>query len=136
MDTKTSNPKAELLLGAGLDILHFESKEWLDTINFWKDEVRFFENLLERIDSLKDSEQNYSEMFKSMDKIHTDLFEAIEDDILEHEKMLSKLIKGEKGLADADYRDKHSILTARMDTFSGDFKTFKKTVFEFVKNLL
>lgn len=135
MKTKTSNPKAKLLLGAGLDVLHFESQEWLDTIYFWKDEVRFFENLLKRQKSLSDSEQNYADMLKSLDKIHADLFEAIEDDILEHEKLLSRLVIGEQGLADADYREKHRILTARMDTFSSDFRSFKKVVFEFVKNL-
>ncbi len=136
MKTKTSNPKAKLLLGAGLDVLHFESQEWLDMINFWKDEVRFFENLLKRIEYSSDSEQNYSEMLKSLDRIHVDLFEAIEDDILEHEKLLSRLEKGEKGLADDDYREKHRFLTARMDTFGNDFKTFKKVVFEFVKKSL
>jgi hypothetical protein len=135
MKTKTSNPKAKLLLGAGLDVLHFESREWLDTIYFWKDEVRFFEHLLKRQESLSDSEQNTSEMLKSLDKIHADLFEAMEEDILEHEKLLSRLEKGERGLSDGDYREKHRILTARMDTFSDDFKNFKKVVFEFVKNL-
>ena len=42
MNTVTSNPKTEFSLGAGLDVLHFESREWLDTIDFWKDEIRFF----------------------------------------------------------------------------------------------
>jgi hypothetical protein len=42
MSTIISNPKSILLLSAGLDVLHFESKEWLDTLNFWKDEARFF----------------------------------------------------------------------------------------------
>ena len=46
MNTKTLNPKTEYLLGAGLDVLHFESREWLDTIDFWKDEIRFFNDLL------------------------------------------------------------------------------------------
>ncbi|WP_340155098.1 hypothetical protein [uncultured Winogradskyella sp.] len=44
MDTLISNPKAQYLLGAGLDVLHFESREWLDTVDFDKDEVRFFED--------------------------------------------------------------------------------------------
>ena len=35
--TLISNPKAKFLLGAGLDVLHQESREWLDTISFWKD---------------------------------------------------------------------------------------------------
>ena len=48
MNTTTLNPKKELLLGAGLDVLHQESHEWLDTIDFWKDETRFFANLLQK----------------------------------------------------------------------------------------
>lgn len=136
MKTKTLNLKEQLLLGAGLNVLHFESQEWLDTIDFWKDEIRFFENLLKKIEFTEDNKQDFSNMLKSLDKIHVDLFEDIEDDILEHEHLLSRLVKGEKGLADADYRIKHRSLTERMDTFTSDFKTFKKIVFDFVKDLI
>jgi hypothetical protein len=37
-----SNPKAQFLLGAGLDVLHHESTEWLETIAFWEDEMKSF----------------------------------------------------------------------------------------------
>lgn len=135
MNTTISNPKETLLLGAGLDVLHFESREWLDTIDFWKDEVRFFEDLLKKKESKDESKQDYSQMLKNLDKIHKDLFEDLEEDIMEHERLLSRLEKGEKGLSDAVYREKHSQLTTRMNTFTTDFKTFKKIVFEYAKNL-
>lgn len=135
MNTTISNPKEKLLLGAGLDVLHFESREWMDTIDFWKDEVRFFEDLLKKKESIDESKQDYSKMLKNLDKIHVDLFEDLEDDIMEHERLLSKLEQGEKGLSDADYREKHRQLMARVNTFTNDFKTFKKIVFEYVKNL-
>ncbi len=48
MKITISNPKVQFLLGAGLDVLHFESGEWLETIAFWKDEVKFFDNLLKK----------------------------------------------------------------------------------------
>lgn len=57
MNTTISNPKEKLLLGAGLDVLHFESREWMDTIDFWKDEVRFFEDLLKKKESIDESKQ-------------------------------------------------------------------------------
>ena len=135
MKTKIANPKAKLLLGAGLDVLHFESQEWINTIDFWKDEVRFFEHLLKQKESKKESQQDYSIMLKKLDQIHRDLFEDIEEDIIEHEQFLSRLENGESGLADASYRDKHKSLTHRMDTFREDFKAFKKIVFEYVKQL-
>ncbi len=34
MKTTTSNPKTDLLLGAGLNVLHQESREWQETIAF------------------------------------------------------------------------------------------------------
>ena len=46
MTTLTLNPKAQFLLGAALDVLHFESREWLNNIAFWKYEVQFFDHLL------------------------------------------------------------------------------------------
>ncbi len=33
METKNLSPKADLLLGAGLNVLHFESGEWVSKID-------------------------------------------------------------------------------------------------------
>ena len=35
MKTIASNPKNELLLGASLNVLHHESREWQATVSFW-----------------------------------------------------------------------------------------------------
>jgi hypothetical protein len=135
MKTTTSNPKAQFLLGAGLDILHFESKEWLDTIAFWKDEVKFFNNLLKKKEDSKKSNPDYENMLKNLDKIHVDLFEDLEDSIVEHEKLLARIEQGGQGLSDAEYRESHRLLLERMDTFKRDFKLFKRIVFDYAKNL-
>jgi len=135
MNTAISNPKTTLLLGAGLDVLHFESREWIDTLDFWKDEVRFFENLLKKKVSTDESKQDYTEMLKNLDKIHKDLFNDFEDDIMAHERVLSRLEKGEKGLSDGEYREKHRRLLGRMETFKTDFHQFKKIVFDYTKTI-
>lgn len=135
MNTAISNPKTELLLGAGLDVLHFESGEWLDTIAFWKDEVKFFDNLLKKKESSKNNKPEYEKMLKNLDEIHNDLFEDLEDSIVEHEKLLSRIEQAEKGLSDNDYREKHRHILLRMDTFTNDFKTFKRIVFDYAKEL-
>jgi hypothetical protein len=72
MNTTSANPKTELLLGAGLNVLHQESHEWQETLAFWKDEIRFFANLLNKKD-IKESE--YGKMLKNLDKIHENLFD-------------------------------------------------------------
>ncbi|MCX2763910.1 hypothetical protein [Aquimarina muelleri] len=136
MNKTLLNPKTQLLLGAGLDVLHFESEEWLDTIAFWKDEVTFFDNLLKKKETSEKKNLEYEKMLKDLDKIYTDLFDDLEYSIVKHEQLLSRIQQGEKGLADADYREKHYHIFLRMDTFTSDFKTFKRIVFDYAKKLL
>lgn len=131
MDTG-SNAKKDILLGAGLNALHKESKEWLNTIAFWKDEVRFFADLLDK-EKVKASE--YGQMLQYMDKVHQTLFDYLAEDIVAHESLLSRLIKGKKGLADEDYRERHAILRDQMDLFTKDFMELKKMVFGYAKKL-
>ncbi len=132
METKNIDPKRELLLGAALNVLHRESQEWKDTIYFWKDETKFFANLLSKKEA---TPSEYGKMLKNLDQIHEDLFDYLSDDITAHEKLLSRLIKGEKGLSDGAYREQHRKLGDRMDLFSKDFKEFKKMVFGYAKKL-
>lgn len=132
MKAKIANPKTELLLGAGLNVLHQESREWQETIAFWKDETKFFADLLTKKE-IKESE--YGKMLKNLDKIHEGLFDYLADDIIDHEKTLSRLIKGEKGLSDGSYREQHRKLNERMDKFTQDFKDFKRMVFGYAKKL-
>src|SRR5690554_4073780 len=131
MNTQISNPKAKFLLGAGLDVLHFESREWLDTIDFWKDEIRFFNDLLKKKESSEKNDPKHQNMLKNLDTIYTDLFEDLEDSIVEHEQLLSRIELAEKGLSDADYREKHRQISLRMNTFAKDFKAFKRIVFDY-----
>ena len=135
MNTTTSNPKAELLLGAGLDVLHFESEEWLSNIAFYKDETKFFANLLGKRNTKDAAQAAYTKILENLDTVHAELFDYLTDEIIAHEKMLSQLEKGERGLADANYRDKHRELKKRVETFTSDFREFKKMVFGFAKSL-
>ncbi|SDE43898.1 hypothetical protein SAMN05421636_10569 [Pricia antarctica] len=132
MKAKTANPKTELLLGAALDVLHQESREWKDTIDFWKDETKFFADLLSKKEA---TESEYGKMLKNLDKIHENLFDYLTEDIIAHEKFLSRLVKGEKGLSDGNYREQHRKLGERMALFAQDFKDFKRMVFGYAKKL-
>jgi hypothetical protein len=135
MKIAITNPKTHYLLGAGLDVLHFESREWLETIAFWKDEVKFFDHLLKEKELSGANNPDYERMLKNLDKIHLDLFKDLEESIAAHERLLSRIEKGEKGLADGDYREKHRLIFSRMNTFTTDFKTFKRIVFDYAKGL-
>ncbi|MCW2119408.1 hypothetical protein [Flavobacterium sp. 7A] len=135
MTTAIANPKAQYLLGASLEVLHFESSEWIETIHLWKDEVRFFKDLVKKRAFSVKSNPDYQAMIKNLDAIYTDLFDDMERNIIEHEKLLSKLEMGEKGISDQDYRKRHEYILSQMDTFSADFTAFKKILFHYEKGL-
>ncbi|SDL37064.1 hypothetical protein [Kriegella aquimaris] len=135
MKTKTLNPKTELLLGAGLDVLHFESKEWLSNIAFYKDEAKFFADLIEKRKTKDAAQTAYGQILENLDTVHSELFDYLANDIEEHERLLSRLEMGENGLADADYREKHGQLKQRMEDFTNNFRHFKMMVFDYMKNL-
>ncbi|NAY91358.1 hypothetical protein GTQ34_05445 [Muricauda sp. JGD-17] len=135
MNATKSNPRTAFLLGVGLDKLHNESREWLSTIAFWKDETKFFARILKKKDFKNHTTSEYGKILNNLDKVHADLFDYLSDDIIAHEKLLARLIKGEKGIADEDYREQHHKLSSRMDTFTNDFRVFKKMVFGYVTAL-
>jgi hypothetical protein len=74
-------------------------------------------------------------MLKNLDVIYDDLFKYLEDSIVEHEKSLSRIEKGESSISDSDYREKQSYLSLRMNTFTNNFKAFKRIVFDYEKGL-
>lgn len=135
MKTTTSNPKEELVLREGLDVLHFESVAWLSNIAFYKDETKFFADLLEKKKTEDAAQLAYTKILKNLDTVHAELFDNLADDIMAHERVLSRIQKGEKGLFDADYSGTHYLLKIQMETFISNFREFKKMVFGYVKKL-
>lgn len=132
MTAKISDSKKALMLAEALDALHQESREWLNTIAFWQDEAKFFTDLLDK-EQIKASE--YGQMLQYLDKIHETLFDYLVEDIVAHEKQLSRLVSGDKEVTDRDYREKHITLKEQMELFTNDFREFKKMVFGYAKKL-
>ncbi|WP_405266822.1 hypothetical protein [Cellulophaga sp. Ld12] len=124
------NHKNVLLLGASLEVLHQESKEWLETISFWSYEAQFFKNLLKQV---KTNETRYQQMLQTLDTIYNQLFKFLKKDIVAHEKNLAQLQELTIGLSDTDYRDEHKKLSESMSLLTQDFKELKMTIFDFVK---
>lgn len=132
MDDFTKNRTSGSLIGIGLDQLHRESKEWINSVEFWKDELHFLDSILrKKINDNRD--QMFMDLLVNMGKVHDHLFTYLIKDIYDHEKLLSRLIKGEKGQADVDYRNGHKELKGKIDLFAKDFKEFKKMVFGYAK---
>lgn len=133
MSTKKLVASSDYLLPQSLEGLHYESQMWLETIAFWKDETRFFTNMLEKQHKLVQEGADFSEMLRNLDRLHEMLYEYLSDEILEHERLLSDIEKGVQGIADNAYRDQHRQLRDKMEVFTRDFRKFKMMVFGYAK---
>ena len=130
-----SNPKAQLLLEASIEVLHHESKEWLSNIEFWQEEMQFFDKILHLQDPLYKEDKTYRNMLEDLEEIQGDVFVQLKEDIISHEKVLAALEQNKTGHSDSEYREKHAKIKARELTMEDEIKSFKKVVFGFVMNL-
>ena len=135
MNTSIADSKTNFLLGAGLNDLHQESMAWLETTRFWEDEMKFINKLLQRSEPLGEDLKARKEMMENLESLHDDFLNQLKEDVIEQEKLLTRLEKREKGLADWDYRELHGRLQKRMDIMRRDFRVFKKVLFGYVKSL-
>lgn len=132
--TKKLISRSDYLLAGGLEDLHRQSQEWLETVAFWKDETRFFDTLLRQRREQVQDQAAYTGMLSNLDRLHQMLFEYLVNELKAHEQLLSRIQQAEAGLADADYRDDHRRLAGKMEVFGADFREFKKMVFGYARN--
>ena len=133
MNTKKLASSSDYLLPQSLEGLHYESMQWLDTIAFWKDETRFFASVLENQKREGPESYDYSDMLRNLERLHGMLYEYLNDEIMEHERLLSAIEKGTTGVADYSYMDQHRQLKEKMEVFTKDFRKFKMMVFGYAK---
>ena len=133
MTLKKLTARSDYLLPQSLEGLHVQSQEWLDSVAFWKDETRFFGNLLKGRSEVAADRTGYSALLQNLDKLHELLYDYLEDEIQSHERLLSRIQKGESGLADSDYRDQHRKLAEKVRVFGADFREFKRMVFGYAR---
>lgn len=132
---KTTNLKNAFLLGASLEILHEESKEWLDTIEFWKDETKFFEDLLHKKQPSDTDKALHAQLILSLKNVSLELLNVLEDDIKDHGKQLAQLMEEGIGISDWSFRESHNQLKKRIEKINHDFTAFKRLIFTYVKSL-
>jgi hypothetical protein len=133
MSTKKLTASNDYLLPQSLESLHMESRQWLETIGFWKDETRFFASLLRKQEKASFEGADYNEMLRNLDRLHEMLYDYLADEIMEHERLLSKIEQGAEGISDNTYRDQHQQLGKKMEVFTRDYRKFKLMVFGYAK---
>ncbi len=123
-----------LLKDTPMEIRYQESKEWLDTLTFKQEEMAFLGDLLINKILQKGMRSEYGQMIEDLGKIHRNLFDYLEDDIIAHEKLLATSVRAHK-YPKPEAHTQHHTLKERMKLLTEDLRAFKKTVFKHVKNL-
>ena len=132
-------PKLAYLLEASLEILHFESNEWLSEIALWKDETSFFQKLLEKVAPKATSRESKIELEHLQNKIIHYRFEVLDElrnTVLLHERYLASLLDFSIVDSEQVYREKHKTIADQMGSFTKEFKIIKKDLFSFAEELL
>ena len=127
--------KSSYLLEAPLEILHEESLEWLEEVEFWKDEVAFLYKLIiqkskERTPLLKTKQAKEAE--RHLIYISVEKLGDLKIEVDAHEKFLSRVIDNKKFDAEL-YRSRHKAIAEKFQDFEKEFRDMKKKIFQFAR---
>jgi hypothetical protein len=126
-----ASPKITFLLEAPLEVLHSESLEWLEEVEFWKDEAAFFYALI--IEKTKQNPlvfktKEAQDVERHLIYVSAEKIDDLKLEIQAHERFLSKLMDNPK-LDEQLYRSRHKTITEKIHRFEFEFKEMKRKVF-------
>ena len=126
---------AKYLLEASLSDLHFQSKEWIEEIEFYSEELNFLNSLIvEKINTTTTIDLDHKEIYRNIDSLLFKLSENFLGTLHAHEKLLSKIIASNSPHDNKTYRMDHITLSKKMKTLKKGIKELKKALFTYLKN--
>lgn len=127
------NPKTTYLLDASLETLHSESREWLNEIAFWNEEMAFFYKLIHlREPHIAFPTAGLADLEKKLIQITSEQLGKLKAAVEGHEHILGMLIRNNSFGEEREYRDAHRSLLGQVHEQQGIIKDFKKNVFSFI----
>ena len=102
-----------------IDVLHFEHEKWVKQLNFYKDELKTYNNRLEDIAVRFNGRGVMAEleMFQNKFIRQNEVIDILIHDINEHEGILANSVKENPVASDHRLFTDHSGLRDRMETF-------------------
>ena len=128
-----TSPKTQYLLQASLEVLHEQSREYLNEIDFMKIELAFFNKLLNKNAGKQFPTEQAAALSKRITKFMSRSLPGLLKKIMEHEQWLSDIIKTNTLGRQESYREVHRDLTKEMIMCRQTFIRLKKKVFSFAK---
>jgi hypothetical protein len=129
-----AHPKTDFLLESSLKSLHVECLEWLHNIDYWRDKLGIFYNLLLK----KESVSAYppiplAALKRQLVSISIEELEILLKEMKRHEYFLAMMLKTPSLLEEKDYREKHRKLQKRFCEIKAQIKAFKEEFYSFIQ---
>jgi hypothetical protein len=126
------------LLQPSLMEMHHSSLEWLSTTVLWKQEVSFFQKLLDRyspqLTSIEDKKK-VSHFQNVITYYGGELIDTLRKKIKAHEHKLADRLQ-ELKTTDTEYYQEHGELMEELGAFLKTFNSFKSEFFSFIDKAL
>src|SRR5690606_37481829 len=88
------NDNANDLLEGNIKTMYFQTKEWIEEIEFYEEELNFLNGLIsDRIDNTTTDELDHKSVFRKMDAVLYKLSDEVIVEIKNHRKELSELLE-------------------------------------------
>lgn len=119
-------------LDSSIMALHSESRNWLEEISFYKDELVFFQNLISEKKLKHHGTKKVQELFSNLVKMNALLVQDLDKEVQKHQKDLEKLIEGKKS-DDQVQRNRHRLIKDKFKNFTRDYFELKRKLFQLEK---
>lgn len=129
------NSNTGYLLNVSLESLHVESLEWLNEIEFLKDEIAFYYKLIYIRELKQDLPiDKVTSVENQLVYINNNKLKKLKNELLYHEQELAQLFKLNPVPDEESYRIKHKLLRNKMLCIKEMAKNMKKDLFKLINS--
>jgi hypothetical protein len=130
--------ESEYLLQSSLEDLHQVSQYWLSEIEFWKTELIFFQEMLDKHCPQINTPQQKKQLDHFQNLIiyyNGELLDEYNRKIRKHTKRLARLMASEPSFDDFSYREKHRTYGEQIGSIRKRLQEYKIELFEFIQTV-
>ena len=136
---KTEEKQYKYVEWLNAEAMHDDSQKWLLELEFIKDELLFFDDLIKSYTLQLIDSKHFAESKKFVDRLSK--FHKKTDSLLKmvktHEDGLEIMVDGVDQPKEEDsYKEKHRWLIDNINHFSHNYRTFKSQLFGLIKNII
>ncbi|MEO5787508.1 hypothetical protein [Gelidibacter sp.] len=129
------NEDVDNLLKEKLETMYFQTKEWIEDMEFYEIEFNFLNTLIsDRIDTTTTEDLDHKNLFRKMDLLLFKLSDEVIFQLKEHLKTLSHLLDPIDLSNNDECAKEHSRLLDKMTQIKIGVKKLKKALFKYLKN--